>query len=114
MPRCSSWVYIECYLSGECCGYRVEEVATAGGSFNLLEQLFIVRVIINRIDLRRINYQERAFIVGMKKPRICVRQFFQISTIDVPITVRVAPRKPLHQRVDGCLQVDNEVGYRRV
>src|SRR5210317_1734013 len=96
MPRCSSWVYMRVNLSGQCRRYWIEEVAPARCAFDLLEKLFEVRIIIDWINLRRINNQERALIVGVEEPCVSVSQSLEIGPVHITIVTRVAPDKPLH------------------
>ena len=52
IPRCSSCVYMV-FLErlSQCRGHGVEEVATARRALYLLKQLFVIGVVIHRVNL---------------------------------------------------------------
>ena len=50
----------------------------------------------------------------MKEPRVGVAQSLQVTPVHEAVVAGVAAGEPVQQRIDGGLQVDHEIGYRRV
>ena len=49
-------------------------MSSAGDPLNLLKKLFVIRVVIDRINLRCVNDKHWTVIVGVEETRISIRQ----------------------------------------
>ena len=50
----------------------------------------------------------------MEEPRVRFGQPFEVTAVDLPFVRNSTPRDALEQRIDRGLQVDDQVGYRRI
>src|ERR1700722_18206230 len=92
----------------------IEEVPGGALLADLGEQLLIVAVIVHRIDRRGIHDQQRSGIVAVEEPRIRLIQLVEIAAFDVLLIADAALRDPIHQHIDGCLQVHHQIRLRGV
>jgi len=53
-----------------------------GGTLDLLKKLFVIRVIIDRVNLRGIDDQQWAIVIVVEKPGIGIRQTLDICALD--------------------------------
>src|SRR3984957_11209880 len=93
---------------------RIEEVPAGALLADLGEQLLIVAVVVHGIDRRGIHDQQRSGIVAVEEPRIGLIELVEIAAFDVLLIADAALRDPIHQHIDGCLQVHHQIRLRGV
>ena len=116
MPRCSSCLYIAApaRVQVERRAGRIEEMPPVLDSQDRLQQLLIVGFAVNRVDRRRVHDQERRRVEVVEEPRVRFAEPLEIFRVDQLLVRNAAHRDAPHQHARRRLQVDDEIGRRRI
>ncbi len=81
---------------------------------DLFDDFEIVLLVIDQVDRLRVHGEQRAVVVIVEKPGVGFGQALQVIVADLLLVIDAALGDALAQRVQWRLQVDHQVGPRRV
>ena len=93
---------------------RIEVEPTLAHALDGAQELRVIEVVGDGVEGGRVHDQQRRLLVVVEEVRIGLVELLEVGPVDELLHPDPPPRDALHQHIYRCLQVDHEVGLRRI